>query len=168
MTDTHLEIERRFLIRRPEEDTLCALGGVPSRIRQDYLSAPDDVTDRVRARTDAAGTVYTRTVKVRHSDMTREETEVELSESEYRRALLERDPALRTIEKERWCVPFEGKTLEIDLFPFWEDRAVLEVELTDEMEAFCLPETLRLVREITEDRRYSNRALAASIPEEEI
>ena len=168
MSDTHLEIERRFLIRRPGKALLRSLGGTASRIRQDYLLAPAGVTDRVRARTDGGGTVYTRTVKRRMTSMTREETEREIGEDEYRNALLCRDPALRPIEKDRWRVPFEGKILEIDLFPFWEDRALLEVELTSETELFSVPASIRVIREVTEDRRYNNRALAAAIPEEEI
>ena len=80
MSDTHLEIERRLLIRRPGEALLRSLGGTVSRIRQDYLLAPEGVTDRVRSRTGAGGTVYTRTVKHRLTGMTREETEREIGE----------------------------------------------------------------------------------------
>ncbi len=168
MSDTHLEIERRLLIRRPGAALLRSLGGTVSRIRQDYLLAPEGVTDRVRSRTGAGGTVYTRTVKHRLTGMTREETEREIGEDEYKKALLCRDPALRTIEKDRWCIPFEGKTLEIDLFPFWTDRALLEVELSSEAEPFSLPASIRVIRDVTEDRRYNNRGLAASVPQEEI
>ena len=78
----------------------------------------------------------------------------------------ERDEALRTIEKTRYLVPFEGHTLEIDVFPFWRDRAFCECELQSEDEPLPLPDWLHVYREVTDDPRYTNRALARSVPDE--
>ena len=68
----------------------------------------------------------------------------------------------------RWCVPSGSHALEIDVFPFWTDRAFCEVELRSEDERFVLPDWIETVREVTDDRRYTNSALALSIPREEI
>ena len=59
---------------------------------------------------------------------------------------------------------YEGKELEIDVYPFWQDRAVMEIELTDEAEAVALPPEIEIIKEVTRDRRYTNAALAKAIP----
>lgn len=59
-------------------------------------------------------------------------------------------------------------TAEVDVFPFWQDRAFCEVELPDEATVVTLPEFLDVIREVTEDKRYTNLALAREIPMEEI
>ena len=63
-----------------------------------------------------------------------------------------------------WCIPFDFHVLEIDLYPFWNDQAVLEVELKSEEEAFLLPPEIRVIREVTEDPRYLNSSLARELP----
>ena len=158
------EIERKFLVEMPEEAFLekCER----SAITQTYLLGEPGTTERVRRRENAGGCEYTHTVKRKISDIRREETERVIEEAEYL-ALLERaDPARRQIEKTRCCFEHGGMLWELDIFPFWEDRAVLEIELTDEKEAITFPEALHLMREVTDDPRYTNAALSLSLPED--
>ena len=63
-------------------------------------------------------------------------------------------------------MPFEGHTLEIDVFPFWHNRAFCECELQSEDEPLALPDWLHVYREVTSDPRYTNRALARSVPDD--
>ncbi len=37
-----------------------------------------------------------------------------------------------TLRKTRWCMLYAGRVLEIDVYPFWEHTAVLEIELPDD------------------------------------
>ena len=162
-----LEIERKYLIRLPEEALLDALASRRDWIEQTYLPGEAGVTERVRSRRAPGGEpVYTHTVKRRFTSLTREEREEEISGEEYRSLLRRADPSLQVIRKTRWCIPFEGHILEIDRFPFWTDRGLLEIELASEDEAFSLPDWLEVLREVTEDPRYTNRALAADVPYE--
>lgn len=161
------EIERKFLIRYPDIDFLAS-EGERSEIVQTYLLSEKGSTARVRMRMFADRCEYTHTVKQRISDMRRVETEREITRKEYEELLPQADPARRTIRKTRYCLPFEGQTLEIDVFPFWDDRAFLEIELKDEGERFTLPEYIHVIREVTGDRRYTNASLAREIPYEEI
>ena len=92
---------------------------------------------------------------------TRVEVEREISEDEYEAYLLQRDPSRHTIEKTRYAFPYKGHTVEIDIYPFWTDRAILETELRSEDEEALLPPFIRLLREVTEDPAYTNAALAA-------
>ena len=102
------------------------------------------------------------------TDITREEIEREISEEEYLALLKEADPARHPIRKTRWCLPYEGHTLEIDLYPFWEKQAVLECELESEDEAFAVPPELSILREVTGDPQYLNSSLARTIPAEDL
>ena len=65
-------------------------------------------------------------------------------------------------------LPYEGQVFELDLFPFWEKQAYLEIELESEDQKIVFPPMLDIVREITYDARYTKSALAKSIPAEEI
>lgn len=159
-----LEIERKYLIAPPERRLLDSLCSRRDYILQTYLLAEEGTVERVRLRGCGSAAEYTHCVKRRRSDLTREESEETIDAAEYRELLRRADPALRPVEKTRWCVPFEGRTLEIDLYPFWSDRAVLEAELESEDEEVRLPDFLRVLKEVSGDSRYTNRALAAEVP----
>jgi CYTH domain-containing protein len=160
------EIERKYLIRMPDAAYL-AENARPSQIEQTYLLHEDPlVTERVRRRGREGDWRCTHTVKLRVNDLRRVEDEREVGEEEYRALLRRADPGLRTIRKTRWVLPWKGQDFEIDVFPFWEDRALMEIELTEEGQAVELPPAIEIVREVTADRRYSNAALARAIPED--
>ena len=163
----NLETERKFLIAMPDEGVLRAQpGAICDEIVQTYLLSKEGVTARVRARRGVGGVVYTATEKRRLSDLTAIEDERIIGEEEYRSLLLLRDPALSPIEKRRYAIPFGGHTLEIDIYPFWERQAVLEVELPSEDAPLSLPPYLELLREVSGDRRYKNVSLARAVPAE--
>lgn len=158
------EIERKFLIAMPGADFLA--GCERSEIVQTYLLGEENTTERVRLRRRDGRCEYTHTVKRKLNSMRRLEEERVIDEAAYA-ALLERaDPARRPIEKARYCFTRDGLLWELDVFPFWDDRAFLELELTDEGQAFTLPPELCLLREVTDDVRYTNAALSLAIPED--
>ena len=160
-----LEIERKFLIEYPDQDWLARQpGSRRAEIVQTYLCSDGSGSRRVRAWTEDGETTYFRAFKRMLTDRTRVEQEDRITEAEYLALLDEADPARRPIVKVRWCVPYASHILEIDLYPFWEDQAVLEVELQDEEEAFGIPPELRVLREVTGDPRYLNSSLAREIP----
>lgn len=167
MRDIHYEIERKYLIRMPERAWLRA-AAESSEITQTYLLSAPGTTERVRKRGKDGAWTYTHTVKRKLSDMRRIEDEEELSAEEYRRLLERADPGRKVITKTRWVFSWRGQLFELDIFPFWEDRAYLEIELEDEEQEVLLPPQLRLIREVTEDERYTNAALSLEIPYEEI
>ncbi len=159
-----IETERKYLIRRPEEQWLeSAAEG--SDIVQTYLMKDDSgLNSRVRKRSGKGGAVYTHTRKRHISAMSREEYEREISEDEYNALLLTADPKRRTIEKRRYVLPYKGQCFEIDLFPFWSDRALMEIELEREDQAVEFPPEIEIIKEVTEDKRYTNSSLAREIP----
>ena len=163
------EIEKKFLIRYPSNEVLSRIGeGKRSRIVQTYLCSEEGVTSRVRMREYSDRVKYTKTEKRRISFISCFEDERELTEAEYKKELENTDKAKNPIIKERLLLDFGGHTFEIDIYPFWDDRAIMEVELLSEEESFEIPSDIEVIRDVTEDRRYKNARLALEIPFDEI
>lgn len=161
------EIERKFLIAYPDMRFLRE-HAQRSRIIQTYLKSDNGNTARVRKRYDDKTTVYTYTEKRRITNVRRMEYEREISADEYG-ALLERaDESRVPIEKERYCLDYENQLFEIDIYPFYTDRAIMEIELKNEEQKILFPPEIKIIREVTEDGRYTNKALAKTIPYDEI
>ncbi|MBR6708411.1 MAG: hypothetical protein IKL84_01895, partial [Clostridia bacterium] len=159
----NLEIERKWLIVRPDPVLLAAQPKANAvQIIQTYLVAGQEASSRrVRAAQKADGSViYTQTVKHRIGSIIAEEDEREISRDEYTALLEQADPACRPIEKTRWRIPYQNHTLEIDLYPFWTEQAVLEIELPSPDTAVSLPDWLTVIREVSGDRTFSNHQLA--------
>ena len=160
-----LEIERKFLISRPDLLNLANLCKI-KKISQTYLVSAEGSL-RVRRTEEKGKVTYVETSKRSISAMKRLELEQQLTEEEYNRRLESRDPRRRTIQKTRYCLPYAGHTYEIDIYPFWSRQAIMEVELKNEKEEVALPPFIRVIREVTTEIQYSNHALAREIPPEE-
>lgn len=159
-----MEIERKYMIAMPDAAFLKEIGY--TEIVQTYLLGAEGSTERVRKRGCAGNYAYTHTIKYKISNMSRREDEHEISEEEYNELLNRADPDRIPIEKRRYCYEYAGKLWEIDVFPFWTDKAFMEIELGSEDEAIVFPPEIKVMRELTDDKRYTNAALAKHIPEE--
>ncbi len=158
------EIERKYLIEYPD---LNILENYPkSEISQTYLKTNDGMTSRVRKRTTNGVTKYIFTEKKRITDVKCIENERELSSEEYEELLKLADTERRTVIKTRYCIPFNGRVVEVDLYPFWSDRAIAEVEMENEDEAVTLPEFIKVIREVTAEKAYKNYSIAKEIPDD--
>lgn len=165
----HYEIERKYLIAMPDAAFLAAQPGCEVwEIEQIYLTARPGETRRVRRVTEGGATRCYKTFKVRINSLTAAENEGLISRGEYEAFLQEAAPGLRPILKTRYRVPYAGQVLEFDLYPFWQDRAVMEIELESEAQAAVIPDWVKVVREVTGDFRYKNVRLAAEVPMDEI
>ena len=157
----NIEIERKLLISRPDTDMLVNLEGcIKYDIEQTYLSGQQGTTERVRKRTSEKGTEYFHTVKQRISSISRIENERLIDEQTYNELLLRNREGTVTLNKSRYAFPYEDHVVEIDVFPFWNETALLEVELSSEEEEFVLPDFINVISDVTTDVRYTNAALA--------
>ena len=104
--------------------------------------------------------IYFQTVKRKVSDVKRVEIERRLSQAEYLKLLMEADTTRRQIRKTRYCLTYENQYFEIDLYPFWNDKAIAEIELSDENTSIVFPEQIKVIKEVTDDDAYKNAALA--------
>ncbi len=164
-----IETERKFLIKMPSASTLEALNGcVKSEIVQTYLFSEPVVTRRVRKKVSDRGTKYILTDKTRISEMSCIEKESEIDEKRYLELLKDTLPNTSPVQKTRYAIPYGSFVWEIDIYPFWQDRAIAEIELQSEEQKFEIPPFISVIKEVTHDKRYKNRALAQSIPQENI
>ena len=156
------EIERKFLIEYPdtekfENDPNCKR----VEIIQTYLNSENGDEIRVRQRGENSNYIYFKTIKKKVSDIKRIEIETELSKDEYLTLLMNADTSKRQIRKTRYCLTFENKCFEIDVYPFWSDKAIVEIELNDENEEILFPDCIKVIKEVTDDERYKNASLAS-------
>ncbi len=154
------EIERKFLIQFPninwlEKEVNCQ----KIEIIQTYLKSNDDSEIRVRQRGIKGNYVYYKTVKKTVSNMKRIEVEKRLSKEEYLNSLMEADPKKRPIRKTRYCLTYANQYFEIDIYPFWKDKAILEIELNDEQDTVTFPKQIKVIKEVTDDNEYKNASL---------
>ena len=160
-----LEIERKYLIRRPD------IAALPCTkiyaIEQTYLTAPEGITARVRRRCCGETEEFFYTEKERRTAVTCVERERSIDRAAYDALLERRRSDSRTICKTRCCLFHDGLTFEIDVYPFWEHLAVMEVELHSEEQRFSLPPQIEVIGEVTERRELKNAALARYVPNEE-
>ena len=157
-----LEIERKFLIEYPDVAWLESLPACRRvEIIQTYLKTDGNEEIRIRQRGSEGSYVYYETVKRAVTGLTRVETERRLTQEEYLSLLMQADTGKRQIRKTRYCLTYDSQYFEIDLFPFWQDKAIAEIELRDEATPIRFPKQLKLLREVTDDAAYKNAALAA-------
>ena len=88
------------------------------------------------------------------------EVERRLSQAEFLKLAMEADPARRPIRKNRYCLTYQNQYFEIDIYPFWKEQAIAEIELTDENARVEFPKEIRVIKDVTEDGNYRNAALA--------
>ena len=124
------EIEHKYLIAMPERALLDGLSSCRKLlITQTYLIAASGETHRVRRVCENGSVSFYETRKRRVTALRAVEQERTLTEQEYNELLTLQDSTRTPIEKLRYRVPHGEHTVEIDVYPFWQDRAIAEVEV---------------------------------------
>ena len=156
------EIERKFLIKYPDINWLESISNCQRiEIIQTYLNSKEGEEVRVRQRGINGNYIYFQTLKRSISDLKRIEIERRLSKDKYLTLLMEADPKKRQIRKTRYCLTFENQYFEIDVYPFWADKAIMEIELSDENTEIIFPKQIKVIKEVTDDESYKNVSLAS-------
>ena len=155
------EIERKYLIKYPsikslENDANCT----KVEIIQTYLKSEDGVEMRVRQRGQNGSYLYTKTTKKQLSPVKRIEYEERISQDEYLNLLMSADTSCKQIRKTRYCLVYKNQYFEIDIYPFWKDKAIMEIELQTEDQEISFPPQIEIVKEVTNDKNYSKYALS--------
>lgn len=157
------EIERKFLIEYPDVKWLEANPNCQRvEIIQTYLRSGAGEEVRIRQRGMDGHYIYVKTTKKKISDVKRVEVEKRLTQEEYLALLMEADTTKKQIRKTRYCLTYEGQYFEIDLYPFWHDKAITEIELREEDQEIVFPKELKVIKEVTEDDAYKNSSLAGN------
>jgi len=162
-TQTHLEIERKFLITYPNIETIeNSLKCQKIEISQTYLNSNNSDEIRVRKSTIDNKTTFVKTIKrkINNQGFKRVEIESEITSDEYSKLLEDADITKHTLTKTRYCFNYKGQLFELDIYPFWTNQAILEIELLSENEKINFPNFIEIIREVTNDENYKNSNLA--------
>lgn len=155
------EIERKFLIKYPDISTLEKNPNCKRvEIIQTYLKSNNEDEIRVRQRGENGNYIYFKTVKKKIDDIKRIEIENRLSKDEYLSLLMYADTTKKQIRKTRYCLTYNSQYFEIDIYPFWNDKAIVEIELNDKDDVINFPDYIKVIKEVTEDEQYKNASLA--------
>ena len=167
---TSLEIERKFLVHFPTSwaalsELFDGLMDV-KRISQLYLKPKGKeqagrVRKTIEGLTGDTNTVYHYNQKKHVEQGVNEETEHTISKEKYESYLKEPHPDKVTLEKTRFVFKYNDQVFELDVFkgPL-KGLAILEIELKDKHDKVELPPYLKLIEEVTKDKRFNNFSLA--------
>jgi CYTH domain-containing protein len=156
-----LEIERKFLVEYPDIEKLHTLPECASvSISQTYLRAGEGEERRVRKRGTDGSYMYYLTTKSQGDGSVRTEIETRITKEQYESLLGEADGCRGTVDKTRFCILHHQSYIEIDVYPFWSDRAIAEIELCSQDDEFEIPEYIKVIKEVTGESEYKNSSLA--------
>lgn len=164
----HIETERKYIIKLPDFEVLKREAEYTSSdITQIYLASNSGITHRVRARIYPDKTVYTETKKVRISPISAVEDEREISAEEYETLAKNIKRGTNPVRKTRHTFVYSGQLFEIDVYPSWKCTAIMETELDDPKKQAKMPPFIRIVREVTGNKNYSNASMSRVFPTED-
>lgn len=158
----NIELEKKYLIKMPSIDRLSAYKPFKSEIEQIYLLS-DKGSHRIRKRGIAPNYAYFETLKLRITGDKCYEYESIIDEEKYNELKQNANPKKSPIIKDRYCFLYKNKYFELDIFPFWDDKALIELELSNEDEAFELPPEIEVIKDVSNDSKYKNNHLASVI-----
>lgn len=167
-TKIALEIERKYIIKMPDEAELRSCEGYNrSSILQIYLPGDGSETHRIRRRSYPDKTICTETRKIRIDKMSSTEIEGEITEESFNALSAAPLEGTNPIEKTRHTFTYLGQLFEIDVYPQWKNTAIMETELPSRDKNVEMPDFINILKEVTGDKSYSNAAMSRAFPAEE-
>ena len=79
---------------------------------------------------------------------------------------MESDNRLHTIHKTRYCLTENNQYFEIDIYPEWDNQAIMEIELSSEDEEIKVPNFIEIIDEVTDKEEYKNYQMAKEMPKQ--
>lgn len=157
------EVERKFLIQKPSNDVIKSIPLLEkTNIIQTYLVNNENGAERrIRQRgTKENGYAFYYTEKQNQDRGRRIEREKKISERQYVELFSETDTAKHQIVKDRYCFLYKNQYFELDIYPFDNKNAILEIELKDINDSIELPPFIDIIKEVTDDIKYKNSSIA--------
>jgi len=153
--------KRKFLIAMPDANVFIKeYGAVAVEMMQNYLvSTKPNTVRRIRQQRSGADYLYFYTEKRSGEDGKHWVTERPISQKEYIAYLMESDTLMHPVRKTKYRFNFDNRRMEIDIYPFSKERAILFVYGKDRHE-LKLPKELELIKEVTGLKEYKNSSLA--------
>lgn len=157
-----LETERKYLVSMPDiKYILEKYNAVRSDIMQVYLATSNENEEvRIRQRGSNGSFSYYLTKKIKLNETSRYEIEEKITKDKYLSLLMEADSNLNVIRKTRYCFVYKSQYFELDVYPFENEKAILEIELTNENQEVCIPPFISVISEVTENDQFKNKNIA--------
>ena len=153
-----LEIERKFLVEMPDLKKLELLKLIS--ITQTYLIDGENGSQRRVGRISCNDDVsMTYTEKIFVSPVIREESEKFINSDEYS-SLLKEAKDTAPVEKKRAVFLYQNQHFELDMYPFSQKYAILELELESPEQKIYFPTYVNVIKEVSGNKLYSNINLA--------
>jgi CYTH domain-containing protein len=166
-----IESERKFLVKFPTSwsalsemfDDLVDV----KRISQTYLKSEEGepsarIRKTVEGLTGDTDTIYHYNQKEFVETGVHKEKEHEITKSQYEKNLKNCHPKKVEVQKTRFVFKYNDQVFELDVFkgPL-KGLAILEIELDDIDDTVELPPFLKVIKEVTKDKKYNNYNLAS-------
>ena len=155
--------KRKYLISMPDLSALASTYElVCVEMMQTYLSQTNpNVERRIRQQKNRGEYLYFYTEKRIGDDGTRWVTERPISQKEYVAYLMEADVSLHAVRKTKYRFTFGDRRMEIDVYPFSAERAILFIFGTA-LDTVSVPKDVNIIEDVTGAPEYKNRRLAAT------
>lgn len=160
-----IDIYKKYLVEMPDLDKLQnEFNSSKVDIIRTYLLNKDNSNERSIIQRGSFGNFAFYYTEKRHfNGYDRIEVERMLSAKEYTTLISQADTRLKQISKTRYCFIWNNMYYELDVFPFWSDRAILKIQPTDKGPKMEIPQFLRVIEDITDNMSYTNYSLAQNI-----
>ena len=153
----------KYLISMPDCQLLeKKYNALSMEMMQTYLRPiVDNVERRIRQQKNGDEYLYFYTEKRIADDGTRWVTERPIPPKEYVSYLMEGDTSLHSVIKTKYRFTCQGRRMEIDVYPFSKEKAVLFI-YGRPLQAEDMPPEIEIIRNVSGDENYKNRRLAAT------
>ncbi len=153
-------VQKKFLVKYPSEKTLTDLMkkklAVRVEITQIYLNSSKGTEVRIRQQGINGNYTFFKRVKTKSAC-----EEISITAEEYLNLQMENSGGLsRTIRKTRYYFISDNQYFQLDIFPFWKDKALLEIKVNKSCTKIPFPRILEKIKEVTDDTNYLNSHLA--------
>lgn len=154
------ETKKKYLIKYPDISMLEQMENVEKvEVNQTYLKCSDDEKIQIRMRGSKDNYIYYQTrVRIQNGQLL--QVEKRLTQEEYEEKLKNADPTRKQLHRTRYCFTEQNQYIEIDIYPFWDDKAILNVDSCYESDKVQLPDFVEAIEDITGNKEYLNSELS--------
>ena len=149
--------KKKYLIKLPDASILKNMKKI--EIYQSYLKCDNNEKIQIRKRGEGDEFIYSQ-IKTRIQDDQIIKVEKRLSQAEYQDKLVDIDHARKPLHRTRFCFSEQSQYMEIDIYPFWNDKAILNIDLSKVDDEVQLPAFVKVIEDITNKKEYLNSELS--------
>ena len=151
------EAKKKYLIEMPNVSILEKMKKV--EIYQSYLKCDEDEKIQIRKRGEGDDFIYYQIKTTVKNDQIIK-VEKRLTKEEYQEKLVDIDPTRKPLHRTRYCFIEQDQYMEINIYPFWDDKAILSIDLSKVDDEVHLPKFVKVIEDITNRKEYLNSELS--------